>query len=69
LPLKATAGLKACKNCKFLNPPKATTCENCGSQKFSETWSGLIIIYDPDNSQIAKALNITKRGKYALELY
>ncbi|HLH45340.1 MAG TPA: transcription elongation factor subunit Spt4 [bacterium] len=44
-------------------------CENCGAQKFSEAWSGLIIIYDADNSQIARTLNITKRGKYALELY
>ncbi|PSN91173.1 DNA-binding protein [Candidatus Marsarchaeota G2 archaeon OSP_D] len=68
MPAKSST-LKACKVCKFLNPIKAVVCENCGAQKFSEAWSGLIIIYDPNNSQIARTLSITKRGKYALELY
>ncbi|MEM0321713.1 MAG: transcription elongation factor subunit Spt4 [Thermoprotei archaeon] len=69
MPSKPSSTLKACKVCKFLNPTKATSCENCGSPKFSEAWSGLIIVYDVENSQIAKTLSITKRGKYALELY
>lgn len=34
----------------------------------SDDWAGYTIVIDPDNSEIAKRLNITKPGKYALKV-
>lgn len=59
---------KACKSCKALAPLEAQTCPVCGSSDFSEEWSGMIIILDPDRSQIARALGITKPGRYAVKI-
>jgi DNA-directed RNA polymerase subunit E" len=43
-------------------------CPNDGSTELSNEWSGLIIIINPDKSQVAKTLNITKPGRYALKV-
>jgi len=66
---KHSVGLKACRECRFLNPVSVQTCDNCGSQKFAELWDGLIILYDVNQSKIAQSLDIKKPGKYALKLY
>jgi DNA-directed RNA polymerase subunit E" len=34
----------------------------------STNWSGLLIIIDPEKSEIAKELNITLPGEYALRV-
>ncbi|RLE57743.1 MAG: DNA-binding protein [Thermoprotei archaeon] len=62
------SGYKACRNCKFIVPSDVTKCPNCGSSDFSDDWSGLIIILDPQNSQIAQKLGITKEGMYAIRV-
>ena len=36
------------------------------SKDLSASWKGLAIIIDPNESEIAKNLNITTPGKYAL---
>jgi len=59
---------KACKRCKALAPLDASVCQVCGSSDFSEEWSGMVIIIDPERSQIAKALGITKPGRYAIKI-
>jgi len=43
-------------------------CPNDGSNELSDEWSGLIIVLDPKNSQVAKTLNITVPGRYALKV-
>lgn len=60
--------LKACLNCKLLVPLKVEICPNCSSRDFTEDWEGLIILLDPDNSEIAKVLEKSKPGKYALKV-
>lgn len=65
---KRRAYFKACIKCKLLVPLNAEECPNCGSRDFSEEWEGLVIILDPENSVIAKRLNITKPGRYAIKL-
>jgi DNA-directed RNA polymerase subunit E" len=57
---------KACRNCGFLTT--AETCLSCGGTTMSGDWAGYTIVIDPDNSEIAKRLNITKPGKYALKV-
>ena len=58
--------MKACKNCKLLSK-KDDRCSYCG-ELTSTRWQGYVIIRDPKRSQIAKKLNITKPGKYALKV-
>ncbi len=56
---------KACKACHLLT--EDLTCPNCGSQT-SKNWSGLLQIMDPAASELAKTMNITKAGTYALKV-
>ena len=56
----------ACRKCRTLTTDKA--CPNDGSTELSKEWSGLIIIINPDRSQVAKTLGITKPGRYALKV-
>jgi len=56
---------RACKNCHLLT--KNDVCPTC-SLPTAKRWSGYVIIRDPKHSQIAKKMNITKPGKYALKV-
>jgi len=57
---------KACRDCSYLTTE--TTCPNCKSTSFSDDYSGLVIILDPENSAVAKTMKITKKGRYALRV-
>ena len=57
---------KACRNCNFITG--GSTCPACGGAQLSEDWSGYVVVLDPENSEIAKRLNITQLGKYALRV-
>lgn len=59
------ASEKACPKCYLITSDD--TCSLCGS-KTSENWTGLIVVTDPDNSELAKELNITIPGRYALKV-
>ena len=56
----------ACLKCKTLTIGKI--CPNCKSKSLTPEWMGMVIIVDTENSSIAKTLNITKPGKYALKV-
>ena len=55
---------KACKKCKRIYE-NAEVCQEC-NEKLTPYWKGVIIVIDPENSEIAKKLGITKPGKYAI---
>lgn len=57
---------KACRNCNFIT--EGNTCSVCGGAQLSNDWSGYVVVIDPENSEIAKRLNITQPGKYALRV-
>jgi len=57
--------IKACKICHVLT--ELDVCPNC-SLPTSKRWRGYVIILDPANSQVAKKMNISKPGKYALKV-
>ncbi len=65
---KATYGLKACTNCKALIDKKEKICPNCGGKNFSDDWSGMVIVLNVKESQIASLLKITKEGMYAIKV-
>jgi DNA-directed RNA polymerase subunit E" len=57
---------KACRRCKVITMGKV--CPNCKSTDLSADWSGIILVFDPANSQVAKTLDITTPNKYALKV-
>ena len=56
---------KACRDCNRL-VEDATECPVCKGNDLSESWSGLVVIYDPEESEIADKLEITTPGRYAI---
>ncbi len=57
---------KACANCHFLT--KENVCPKCKSASLSDDYSGLVIVFDPESSAIAKAMNIKEKGRFALKV-
>ena len=57
---------RACRNCRFLSREK--TCPNCRSSDLSEEYSGLLIVLDPEKSELAKKAQIKKKGRYAIRV-
>jgi len=61
--------VKACRNCQFIITEKnENRCPNCNSTDLSDDHSGVVIIIDPEKSEIAKKLNVSKPGQYALRV-
>jgi DNA-directed RNA polymerase subunit E" len=56
----------ACRKCKFVTIGKV--CPVCKSSDLTPDWSGIVLVVDPSNSQIARTLGITEKGKYALKV-
>lgn len=57
---------RACRDCRLIS--EGSACPNCRSRNVSDDFSGLVIIFDPDGSAIAKAMGIAKKGKYAIRV-
>jgi len=57
---------KVCKRCKIVVSGKQ--CPICKGQEFTCNWRGLVVILDPEKSDIAKQLNIEIPGSYALKV-
>ena len=56
--------LFACRNCRTLTYEKV--CPKCGSTNLTASWKGIAIILKPEESEIAKALEVTEPGEYAI---
>ena len=59
--------MKACKKCKYISI-NAKECPLCGSKELTEHFSGMVIVLNSENSEIAKVLGIDKPGSYALKI-
>ncbi|RMF56027.1 DNA-directed RNA polymerase subunit E'' [Candidatus Woesearchaeota archaeon] len=57
---------KACKKCKIF--VKGSECPICKSDQLTTNWNGRIYILDPNKSKIAKKINITIKGEYAIKV-
>lgn len=44
------------------------TCIMCSSSNLSNDWSGMVIIVDPELSEIAKKMEINVADRYALKV-
>lgn len=57
---------RACKNCNRI-VEDSDECPVCKNNDLSDSWSGLVVIYDPD-SEIAEKLGIKTPGRYAIRV-
>ena len=57
--------MKACTHCNHLTEKEQ--CPLCKNPT-SKNWSGLLIITDVENSEVAHDLGITEPGEYALRV-
>jgi DNA-directed RNA polymerase subunit E" len=57
---------KACSSCHSLT--KESMCPKCRTSSLSDDFSGLVIVFEPENSAIAKTMNIKEKGRYALKV-
>ena len=59
--------MKACKDCRMIILGNEKVCPKC-SGELSDRFSGMIIMLDPENSEIAKAASINAIGTYAVRV-
>ena len=57
---------KACSVCMLITTENI--CPNCRASSLSDDFSGLVVIFDPEGSVIAKAMEIREEGQYALKV-
>jgi DNA-directed RNA polymerase subunit E" len=57
---------KACSNCHFLT--KENSCPKCKSSSLSEDYGGLVVLFDVENSAIAKTMDAKDKGRYVLKV-
>ena len=57
---------KACSNCHFIT--KENVCPKCRSTSLSEDFGGIVVVFDPESSAVAKAMKIKDKGRYALKV-
>jgi DNA-directed RNA polymerase subunit E" len=57
---------KACNKCHKITTK--STCPSCKTTSLSDDFSGLVIIINPKESEIAKAMEISEKGRYALRV-
>jgi DNA-directed RNA polymerase subunit E" len=58
----------ACRECHYVVDPETNTCPNCGSSSLTEDWAGYVIVAHPEQSEIAREMEVTEPGKYALKV-
>lgn len=57
---------KACKHCKLIY--EGDSCPHCERKETSDTFKGRVEILNPEKSELAKELKITKKGLYAVKI-
>ena len=59
--------MRACKNCRYIIYTPDKVCPKCGGE-LSEKFSGMVIILDPERSEIAKVVEVNAVGSYAIKV-
>ncbi|MCX6768304.1 MAG: DNA-directed RNA polymerase subunit E'' [Candidatus Micrarchaeota archaeon] len=59
--------MKVCRDCKFV-VEGSDKCPKCGSAELTDRFSGLLIVLDPEKSEIAKVAQVNSVGRYALKV-
>jgi len=56
---------KACKICNTIYD--GAQCPRCESKESTESFKGRIVVLKPENSEIAKKLNLKNKGNFAIK--
>ncbi len=59
--------MRACKNCRYIIYTNDKACPKCGGE-LSEKFSGMVIVLDPERSEIAKVVEVNAVGSYAIKV-
>lgn len=57
---------RACRNCKIII--EENVCPICKGTDLSDDYSGLLIVVEPEGSQMAQKMDIKNEGRYALKI-
>ena len=57
---------KACKSCRAVY--SGDKCPKCGSEESSDNFKGKVIVFNPEESEIAKNSKIKDKGEYAIKI-
>ncbi len=57
----------ACKECRYIVNTKEKACPKCQGE-LSEKYSGMVIVLDPERSEIAKLIEVNVVGSYAVRV-
>ncbi len=57
---------KACRECHTITT--GSLCPKCKTATLSDDFSGIVIIIDPEESEIARVMEIKEKGRYALRV-
>lgn len=55
---------KVCRKCKLI--VKGPKCPACGANDFTRTWKGVIMVNNPEGSEVCELLGLKAPGRYAL---
>jgi DNA-directed RNA polymerase subunit E" len=59
---------KACMKCKSINTSDTDECNQCGNDSFSDNYSGILVVCNSEESDVADEIGITEAGTYALKI-
>lgn len=59
-------GKKVCVKCKIF--VEGNECPICHGNQFTTSWKGRIVVLKPEESEVAKKLNIKNKGTYAIKI-
>jgi len=57
---------KACRECHLIS--YGSVCPKCKTPILSDDYTGLVIIFNPKDSAIARAMKVEEKGRYALRV-
>ncbi len=59
--------MNACKQCRYIVTTKEKVCPKCQGE-LSDKYSGMIVVLDPELSEIAKMVGLNSVGNYAIRV-
>lgn len=58
---------RACKKCRTIYT-SGSKCPKCGAEESSDGFKGKVLIFNPQESEIAKNMKLNDKGEFAIKL-
>ncbi len=58
----------ACGECNAILDDEQDQCHHCPTSPISRDWQGLVIVFNPEMSEVGKRMGVTRPGSYALKV-